>query len=108
LDEVQQVAQTLISELERGSELADRASAITQLYDEQLCNFDKALRQLGVSEEMLAHTDGTNQGGDLSKLYSMESERELHLEIFGGAKSPAESREVESSNSDFGDGVELF
>jgi hypothetical protein len=108
LDEVKQVAQTLCSELRQGCELADRSSSIIKLYDDQLFNFDNILKQLGVSEEMLAHAGGSNQGGDLSKLYSMQSERELHLKIFGGAMPASEDSGVEGGDSDGDDGIELF
>lgn len=108
LDEVRQIAQTLCLELKRGCDLAHRASTVTKCYDEQLYNFDDVLKQLGISKEMLAHTHGVNQGGDLSKLYSMESERELHLEIFGGAKISTQSGDDEGKGLDLDDGVELF
>jgi hypothetical protein len=108
LDEVKQVAQTLCSELKQGCELAERSSSIIKLYDDQLFNFDNVLRHLGVSEEMLTQTGGANQGGDLSKLYSMQSERELHSKIFGGAMPSTEASGVEGNDSDSDDGIELF
>jgi hypothetical protein len=108
LDELEQIAQTLCSELKQGCELAERSSSIIKLYDDQLFNFDNILKHLGVSEEMLTQAGGANQGGDLSKLYSMQSERELHSRIFGGAMPSTEASGVEGNDSDSDDGIELF
>jgi hypothetical protein len=112
LNEVRQMAEALCAELARGSELCARAEAITGHFDEQLRNFDEACRQLGYTEEMAQSGAGTLHGSDLSKSYSMESERKLHLEIFGGdASATAESTPPtrgEQESSEFGDDVELF
>ena len=95
----------------RACELALHASSITELFDVQLRNFDEALGQLGYTKEMASSAGGGNQSGDLAKLYSMESERKLHLEVFGGSSSPTEGTLTVSGNqkgSEFGADVELF
>ena len=60
---------------------------------------------------MATIADGRNQGDDISKLYSMESERKLHLEVFGGDLRTIEDTPTVPENqkgSEFGDDVELF
>jgi hypothetical protein len=110
LKQVQQLAEELCLELERGCNLARCASSITQLFDEQLRNFDEVFGHFGYTKEM-AIVDAGKQGDDISELYSMESERKLHLEVFGGDLRAAESMPAVSENqesSEFGDDVELF
>ena len=94
-----------------GAGLPTRSSAtsITGLFDEQVRNFDEAFRQLGYTKEMIAGVVGDDQTDDLSKLYSMESERKLHREAFGGGLSAVESTATQNQKeSGFGDDVELF
>lgn len=111
LNQVRQLAEGLCSELERGCNLARGASSITQLFDEQLRNFDEVFGQFGYTEEMATFADNSNQSNDISTLYSMESERKLHHEVFGGDVCAVESTTTVSENqesSEFGDDVELF
>jgi hypothetical protein len=111
LNQVLQLAEALCSELERGCELAVRAASITQLFDEQLRNFDDVFGRLGYTEEMAVTAADGNRADDLSKLYSMDSERKLHLEVFGGNENFAESTlptATSNESSEFGDDVELF
>jgi len=111
LSQVRELAEGLCSELERGCNLARGASSITELFDEQLRNFDEAFGQFGYTKEMATIADNSNQGEDMSKVYSMESERKLHLEVFGGEAGAAESMSADSQHqesSEFGDDVELF
>lgn len=109
LTHVRQLAEALCSELERGRELASRALSITALYDEQLSNFDQVFAQLGYTQEMAANAAGGDQADGLSKLYSMESERMLHLQVFGGeAIAEANPSAAANHGSEFGDDVELF
>jgi hypothetical protein len=107
LKQVRELAEALCSELEHGCELARSAASITGLFDEQLRNFDQALEQLGYTEEMAAAYTKGNQADDLSGLYSMESERKLHQEVFGETSSTDSTAQGEE-NSEFGDDVELF
>ena len=104
LNQVRQLAEALCSELERGCALALRAESVTELFDEQLLDFDQVFEQLGYTEEMASVAAGSNQADDLSKLYSMESERRIHLEVFGGEASAAETQ----ADSELGCEVELF
>jgi hypothetical protein len=112
LSQVRQFAEALCSELERGCELALRAASITELFNAQLRNFDEVFEQLGYEKEMttLVAARG-NQSDELSQLYSMESERKLHMKILGGEASVQEGAPPTSVNhedSEFGDDVELF
>ncbi len=97
-------------ELERGCELALRAQSITELFDEQLRSFDQVFERLGYSRDMISLATAGNQAADLAKLYSMESERKLHLEVFGGEAGRSQSPLPASAqvSSEFGEDVELF
>jgi hypothetical protein len=110
LYQVRQLAETLCSELEEGCELALRTASITELFDERLRDFDEAFGQLGYSKEMAVMAAGGNQADDLSKLYSMESERKLHLEVFGGESATQITAQASCNpeSGEFGDDVELF
>jgi hypothetical protein len=112
LNQVRQLAEALCQELERSCELAIRAKSITELFDEQLRNYDEAFAQLGYTEEMAAMATSSNHAGNLAALYSMESERRLHMEVFGGSEYGASEGSVAASSnlgaSEFGDDVELF
>jgi hypothetical protein len=103
LNQVRQLAEELCSDLEQGCELALRASSVSALFDELLRNFDETFMQLGYKEEMASVNAAGTQAYDLSKLYSMESERKLHVEVFGGDTSTSAS-----PASEFGDDIELF
>jgi len=79
-----------------------------EIFDQQLRKFDEALEKLGYTDAMAAATTG-ERAGDLSALYSMESERKLHLEVFGGEESAyTQLVPAGQGNSEFGDDVELF
>jgi len=106
LNQVRQMAEELCAELGRGCELAVQAEGIMEIFDQQLRKFDEALEKLGYTDAMAAATTG-ERAGDLSALYSMESERKLHLEVFGGELAAAGSS-ANSDDSEFGDDVELF
>lgn len=103
-NQVMQLAKALCSELELGCDLALHAQSITELFDEQLRSFDEVFGKLGYSEEMSAVGASCKEAGDLSNLYSMESERKLHTRVFGGDASDAENQEGGESSGD----VELF
>lgn len=110
LNQVRQLAGPLCLELERGCELALRAQSLAELFDEQLRSFDQVFEQLGYSGDMASAATAGDQGADLAKLYSMESERKLHLEVFGGGAHTPQSPLPASDqvSSEFGDDVELF
>jgi hypothetical protein len=110
LNRVRELAEELCGELEHGCNRALNASSITGLFDEQLRDFDEALRQLGYTKEMASAATVGGQTDELSKLYSMESERKLHLEAFGSEVATVESQSPVLSDQDgeFGDDVELF
>jgi hypothetical protein len=107
LSQVQKMAAELCPELELACRIALRAASITPAFDEQLRNFDDAFTEMGCTPEMLAAAaSAVGQANDLSRLYSMESERKLHMAILGGGEaSPAAASEC---SSEFGDDVELF
>jgi hypothetical protein len=105
LNQVRKLAEALCMELERGCELARRAACVTELFDEQLRKFNEAFEQLGYTKEMAAVG---SEADDLSKLYSMESERKLHLEVFGGEPNSTVPALGDQEGSEFGDDVELF
>jgi hypothetical protein len=104
LNQVRELAKVLCSDLARGCELSHSASLVTELFDEQLREFDGAFERLGYTKAMVAACVDSSQAGNLSKLYSMESERKLHEEAFRGESGATENRD----NSDCGDDVELF
>jgi methyl-accepting chemotaxis protein len=105
LDQVRQLAALLCADVEKGCELVSRAQALTDRFKRQLERFDHVFEQLGIDRQLAMAHGRDQQGDELSNLYSMQSERDLHLEIFGGSagNSPAET-----PTSEFGDGVELF
>ena len=51
-----------------------------------------------------------NHSDALSKLYSMESERALHLKVFSGSMSAPDMSQIDAGDGagEFGDNVELF
>ena len=111
LNRVRQLAEALCSELKQGCELALRAASITELFDEQIRDFDKVFGEFGYTKEMCAVATAGSQVRDLSNLYSMDSERKLHQDIFGGEASTTEGASpvsVMQHGSEFGDDVELF
>lgn len=110
LHQVRQLAESLGLDLERGCELALRAQSIAELFDEQLRSFDRVFERLGYSRDMISVATAGNQAADLAKLYSMESERKLHLEVLGGEAGSSQSPLPASGHvsSEFGDDVELF
>lgn len=108
LKQVLQLAEELCAQLERGCELSARAASVTECFDEQLRSFDEVFAKLGYTSEMAASTADDNQVEDLSKLYSMESERKLHIEVFGTNAANGEATSTSSLTSEFGDDVELF
>jgi hypothetical protein len=104
LTQVRQLAETLCSELQRSCQLAVHASIVIELFNEQVRSFDSAFGQLGYTKEMATVAVVGDRQDDLSALYSMESERKLHLEVFGGEGNSAGNQ----GNREFGDDVELF
>jgi len=103
LNQVRQLAETLRSELAKGCELALRMEHVAELFDQQLRTFDEVFEQLGYIEGMASVPTAGSEADDLSKLYSMESERKLHIEVVGG-----EAHADDSQGSEFSDGIELF
>jgi hypothetical protein len=105
------LAAALRSELAQGREITDRASNIPKLFDNELQRFDEALGRLGHTRETAVTAAAGLGAGELLGLYSMQSERKLHAEVFG-----AHPREPESLNpsptqnqpDEFGDNIELF
>jgi hypothetical protein len=109
LNNVRQLAEALCSELKHGCDLALHASSITGLFDEVIKGFDEAFGGLGYVKDLLSTGAPSNEIHDLSKLYSMDSERKLHRDIFGGEASAVEvTSTIQESVSEFGDDVELF
>jgi hypothetical protein len=108
LDQVRQLAEALCVELTRGCQLATHAASLTEEFDNQLRSFDEVFEQLGYTKEMAAAAIGGNHSEDLSALYSMESERKLHMAVFGGSSSQSAPEVSDSAGSEFGDDVELF
>jgi di/tripeptidase len=104
LSQVQQIAAGLCPELELSCRLALRAASLLPSFDEQLQNLDDALTQMGCTGPMLDASDGGSQADDLSRMYSMESERKIHMAVLGGDANLAATPE----SSEFGDDVELF
>lgn len=109
LTQVLEMAEGLCLQLERGCELAVRAASITDCFDEQLSAFDEVLEGLGYTKDLVAESVKGNQTESLSQLYSMESERKLHVEVFGSGDAESSMPPPESvQGSEFGDDVELF
>ena len=67
LNRVRELAEELSTELEHGCSRALNASSITGLFDEQLCDFDEALRQLGYTKEMARTATVGDRTDELSK-----------------------------------------
>jgi hypothetical protein len=111
LNQVRQLAETLCTELTRGCEVARRAASLPELFDEQVRNLDDAFGQLGYTTGMSAMVAAGNQADGLTNLYSMDSERKLHREIFGeeaGSEEGTPPASAIQQGSEFGDDVELF
>jgi hypothetical protein len=108
---VKKLAEELCVELDRAGQLALGAASIAQIFNEELEKYDEVLDRLGFTEDMVPVAASGNQTEDLSRLYSMESERVLHMQIFGGsagAPDTSASSPANASGSEFGDDVELF
>jgi len=96
--------QKMMEGLTQVRQLAVHASIVIELFNEQVRSFDSAFGQLGYTKEMATVAVVGDRQDDLSALYSMESERKLHLEVFGGEGNSAGNQ----GNREFGDDVELF
>jgi len=109
LGTVRRLADSLVLELKKGCEMAAQAASIKDDFETLLISFDTAFEQLGLTSEMVKSHINANQAEDLSNLYSMESERILHEQVFGTSPTQTSATEAESgSGSEFGDDVELF
>lgn len=110
LEQVKNLAEGVRVDLKRGCELAVGLTLVTRRFDEQLNEFDRTLNQLGFTEDMATAAAAGNHSDALSKLYSMESERALHLKVFNGSVSAADTSTMAAHESagEFGDDVELF
>jgi hypothetical protein len=111
LASVEHLSEELCIELNRAGELAVDASSIAELFDREVEKLDEVLNRLGLTRAMVAATAAGSRTEDLAGLYSMESERLLHLRILGGPASLADTPPhlpVDAGGSEFGDDVELF
>ncbi|MES2393478.1 MAG: hypothetical protein V4555_17715 [Acidobacteriota bacterium] len=102
LNQVRQLAETFANEIRRGVELAEHASALRALFDSAIHTFDEAFITLDINPTLYAAAPGDHHAEQLTTLYSMASERQLHQDIFGGA-SPESPADI-----DLGGEVELF
>ena len=110
LEEVRHLAESICSDLASGVELAVRAASISEGFDDLLDSFDQFIAQLGLTSGTAPINPGIGHAEHLSTKYSMESERVLHDQAFGGAGQgkSADSNLPTADSSEFGDGVELF
>jgi hypothetical protein len=111
LNGVVKLASALRSELAQGCELAGRADDIPRLFENELPQFDEALRQLGHTRETAAATAAQNGATELLDLYSMQSERKLHAEVFDLQHNHLECVDpppAQNQPGEFGDNIELF
>lgn len=110
LGEVSRLGESICSDLSRGAELALHALSVVEGFDDLLGSFDQALARLGVASCTAATDAGIQHAEHLSTMYSMESERVLHDQTFGGTAPgcSANSPSAAAAMSEFGDDVELF
>jgi hypothetical protein len=103
------MAGALKAELHTSSEVAERGIEVIAAFDDMLRKLDEKLDELGYQPEADRGLGGDQQGAGLSKLYSMESERLAHQQVFGGMGEVAEDTAAPNgATSDLGDDVELF
>lgn len=99
------LAKELRSELHHAREVGERAGKLNDTFATILGKLDQQIEIMG-GHTAAQLTDASEDGAPLEKLYSMKTERDVHLQVFGapGAASPAETTPTE----DLGDGIELF
>ena len=107
-------ASALQNELGSASEQAEQASSVSEAFDTVAEKLDSALQQLGYEPGEIIVPPGADKAANLSTLYSMRSERDVHERVFGldsGGEAATETvtdAPPESDDDDLGDGIELF
>ena len=102
---LQEKTAKLRTDLRNATEIAERAGVVIQTFEGVLKQLDRKLKAMGHSPEArLAAGGGTSR---LSTLYSMQSERLVHEQMFGDNKSEAKLGEAPMA-AEPGNDVELF
>jgi hypothetical protein len=93
-------------ELENTSSVAERASMVTQTFDQVLERLDCDLANMGYAPGFVLSHDSTTAG--LSALYSMQSERDIHEQVLGARTEAPAAGEPKPPQDDLGSNIELF
>jgi len=107
---LQQQADTLRLELISACEVAERARALIKAFDDVLGKLDRNLEELGWDPDAAL---APGAAANLTKLYSMEEEHQVHQQHFGapGAGDVGAEDVVQkpaATDSELGENVELF
>jgi methyl-accepting chemotaxis protein len=86
------------SKLQETGALAERSIQTAQCFDHVLLQLEGIVQQLGPAPD----TAFSSEAPDLGQMYSMQSERDIHNHVFGGAPQP------QAADADLGGDVELF
>jgi methyl-accepting chemotaxis protein len=95
-----EMADGLQTELHAARTLAERGNGIEQRFSTVLQRLDEKLEQFGFKAGGTLQTGTGDQAAQIAALYSMQSERQAHEEVFGIESQP--------SNAPTDDDVELF
>jgi hypothetical protein len=94
---------SLKTELHSTCAVAGRGSLLTRRFDELLQRLDEYLQNSGYQPETALSSDQTGTAANLMDMYSMQSERDVHQQLFGG-----DPQQDATNTDDLGDDVELF
>ena len=98
-------AGVLRTELDSACQRSDQGDVIAQAFDEVLGNLDRTLARLGWTAGLVCGGENGGRAGGLNKLYSMQSERLVHEQLFNSGEN---SLGEDGTPGDLGDNVELF
>jgi hypothetical protein len=96
-----EMAGGLRTELHTAGTLAERGNVIEQRFNEILRSIDERLEQFGFNAAGVLQTGGGDQAAQIAALYSMQSERVAHEEVFGATEQLPGAPEA-------GNDIELF
>lgn len=108
LSTIEQMGEALEKDLRAGCELASHGEPIAEGFDKEIGSLDAAFESLGFTAEMIARNADRTRSEDLTAIYSMESERLLHAQIFGSATAETASPSSARDSVDLASDVELF
>ena len=103
------MAGKLQTELRRSSEIAEQGITITGAFDEVLRRLDGKLEELGYTPDMILGPNEARTTANLSSLYSMQAERQIHENLLGPSMREQDQNDASNASaSKPDDGVELF